>query len=849
MPPKTPPQTLDELPGVIMTHYRGVKVEILRGNITNIVASAIVNAANTGLQGGGGIDGSIHRAAGPGLKTELAQLYPLKTNGKRGETGKAYISGSHNIAPRVKSIVHAIGPDYRLVKTDEDKARAKVFLRKAYIESLDAASNAKFVNHLSLVFPCISTGIFGYPKDEGATIALEAIHDWIETSVSPEKFERIAILMFRDQDTNEPHYVNAFPIVFSGNDEDVAMEGGSENIDEQEAEEEKRDSPASSTSGFFPSSQSAKRPPSGSPPSSHLASSPSSHLASSLRSPLYTKYGEMSLIQILQVEETQANKWTGLVGSLAFASEWVKTCIDTHEVCRTKKATKSPTRLIEVYDGGARLFFPPKEIFTPYLTLSHCWGTLDILKLKRNNIDALRNDIPLSSLCKTFQQAIIVTKVLGFRYIWIDSLCIIQDDEEDWLRESATMADVYGNGAVNIAATHAHDGSVGLFGQKSAFGIPRQIIHTNTSNTLELWDVMLVKRCLVDAPLGGRAWAFQERFLSPRTIHFSAERIFCECRCGLVCEGWLHPSLFKPHRFGSPFPKTFGADDWAGVVHYYSRGQLTFAKDKLVALSGVARKFQSESQDQYCAGLWKANLEISLCWRAHVSGRQPLDNTALYHGPSWSWISNNHVVSWELSNTYDLLEDYRELDGHYRILIHVMDVYLVTVGPDLFGQLQDAKLTVKCCPLFNGAIIVPVPQYSSTSSGRDQFYAIRFEVGGVHGDGKVYLDNAIYCDIFNTGGSGLANFHFLPIHWQNLETYGGRVIAIYGLVLTVAKGLGKGYFVRIGVWDIKFFQIEAYAELLNRITPDHTSLMDEELYREVLGNDENGVPQYLITLV
>lgn len=197
---------MDELSGLIQTHYRSVHVQVLRGDITNIVAHVIVNAANTGLRGGGGIDGNIHRAAGSGLREELKQLYP---NGE--EVGKACATGAHNMQPRVRAIVHAIGPNYKGTTTRAQKEAKRVELRSAYLESLDAASNCKFVNGLTVVLPCISTGIFGFPMEEGANIALQTIHDWIETHPNPAKFERIVVLLFGDKDPNEPFYKKAFP--------------------------------------------------------------------------------------------------------------------------------------------------------------------------------------------------------------------------------------------------------------------------------------------------------------------------------------------------------------------------------------------------------------------------------------------------------------------------------------------------------------------------------------------------------------------------------------------------------------------------------------------------------------
>ena len=81
----------------------------------------------------------------------------------------------------------------------------------------------------------------------------------------------------------------------------------------------------------------------------------------------------------------------------------------------------------------------------------------------KSNVEALSSKILLASLCKTFQDAVLATCSLGYRFLWIDSLCIVQDDEDDWRRESALMSEVYGNAVVNLAATDAEDGSGGLF--------------------------------------------------------------------------------------------------------------------------------------------------------------------------------------------------------------------------------------------------------------------------------------------------------------------------------------------------------------------------------------------------
>jgi len=98
-----------------------------------------------------------------------------------------------------------------------------------------------------------------------------------------------------------------------------------------------------------------------------------------------------------------------------------------------------------------------------YATLSHCWGSIEILKLTKNNLQSLLEDIPEYKLCKTFKDAIYIVRQFGLRYLWIDSLCIVQDDKEDWNRESVLMSAVYGQTTLNLAAAGAKDGSIGYF--------------------------------------------------------------------------------------------------------------------------------------------------------------------------------------------------------------------------------------------------------------------------------------------------------------------------------------------------------------------------------------------------
>ena len=139
---------------------------------------------------------------------------------------------------------------------------------------------------------------------------------------------------------------------------------------------------------------------------------------------------------------------------------WLRNCAENHDECHSSREPPNwqPTRILDLGD--------PAEPLSPrllrgdqvpegveYVTLSHCWGTSQPLKLQSSNIHQLSTSIPTSSLPKTFLDATVIARNLSQRYLWIDSLCIIQDSQSDWAQESSRMGSIYGNAIFNIAAT------------------------------------------------------------------------------------------------------------------------------------------------------------------------------------------------------------------------------------------------------------------------------------------------------------------------------------------------------------------------------------------------------------
>jgi hypothetical protein len=303
-----------------------------------------------------------------------------------------------------------------------------------------------------------------------------------------------------------------------------------------------------------------------------------------------------------------------------------------------------------------------------YATLSHRWGSADVFQLKLGNLEALRERIPIDQLSKTFQDAFVAAKKLGIRYIWIDSLCIIQDSPDDWQREAALMQHVYSNARFNISATGAGDGDAGLFFDRGQLAVVPFTFNIPDTTTRErkrrrgcwrpgqyrLVDPTLWSSNISQAPLNARGWVMQERLLARRVVHFCRGHIFFECHEWEACEmfprglpetktlrvrdtrapwyGRFKSLTLGPRRqdqrrwwlreMGRGVPRRADPDLaylplWGELVETYSALALTKAEDKLTAFSGIAKLMQQRpemSGDVYLAGLWRRHLPYHLLW-------------------------------------------------------------------------------------------------------------------------------------------------------------------------------------------------------------------------------------------
>ena len=290
------------------------------------------------------------------------------------------------------------------------------------------------------------------------------------------------------------------------------------------------------------------------------------------------------------------------------------------------------------------------------------------MTLTKSLLPQYQEAISFELLPNSFRDAIEITRQLGFRYLWIDALCIVQNDTEDWAQEAGKMASYYGLSTLMISANAAEDSSKGILN-------PRKASHSPVLGQGKrgfLCPIPLQSHIDIDrSVLATRGWAAQERMLAPRVLHYTKQQMIWECAYGIFYEASddeghrpYHNAMYTKSKCQHFVTKAFSQEDtvphyqdhntkmpgrgfedtslerietWHRCIAMYSSRSLTVPNDKLHAIAGVAKMLNHSGQlGEYLAGIWSTHLAYSLSWKSKLGN---LSSPPSYTAPSWSWAS------------------------------------------------------------------------------------------------------------------------------------------------------------------------------------------------------------------
>lgn len=408
---------------------------------------------------------------------------------------------------------------------------------------------------------------------------------------------------------------------------------------------------------------------------------------------------------------------------------WLDGCLESHaNKCTRALKTEQflPRRLIQISSryGEARAALVESEAIEDkeavrYATLSHCWGQNPFTTLTKTNFNTFHLEIDLSSLGRTFREAIYLCHDLRLNYLWIDSLCIIQDSDAgiDWIQQAPIMHQVYEASTLNIVAAASSACAEGLIHRLSTawfreleisiepHALSKRVLLTDDSNkSFGNWAKL---------PVFQRGWCIQELFLAPRNIYFSDTQLYWSCSTDSGGEMATHrwrPSLestlrcvYRSAMADGKWLKEPSLDDqWNRIASDYATTTVTVKIDRLYALAGIAAWFykrysEAGTKTEYLLGLWLHKFPTNLLWRTHPSlptndchsedlTMDPSVNPVL---PSWSWLSSSSMEFFR--------EDWKPISTAYLSLQRNEIEFLLPELP--FGPVRSARLLVRA-PLY-----------------------------------------------------------------------------------------------------------------------------------------------------
>lgn len=381
--------------------------------------------------------------------------------------------------------------------------------------------------------------------------------------------------------------------------------------------------------------------------------------------------------------------------SFELVKKWIHSC-DKHYQDTSPQRYPLPSRVIDVGTQDhpdLHLRRTDSSDAQPYLCLSYCWGGDQHMRLTKGTLRSWLSTYKKSfeRLPKTLQDAIAVTRQLGYRYLWIDSLCIVQDDLHDIEQEITRMPSYYQGAAFTILASRAANCMDGFLQPRSdgpdssheyifpmKFKVPESkttvekvetvhiVIYTALSNDSMTKQIRFL-------PLGyniatestqSRGWILQEELLSSRILDYGTQYTHWKCSEHSSCQGkqdggddpemrmWTPPLLSDTKNIDSTvnllYPSLSGAEvAWFYTVEEFTNRLTTLRKDRVYAIAGIAEQYSQHIDCRYLSGIWMSSLPYALLWRIESrSDRRP--RSWDYPAPTWSWMSVHGSVRYKL---------------------------------------------------------------------------------------------------------------------------------------------------------------------------------------------------------
>lgn len=370
---------------------------------------------------------------------------------------------------------------------------------------------------------------------------------------------------------------------------------------------------------------------------------------------------------------------TGSSRAMWTAKEWLETCKVSHGDCqRMSQATNNkqyPSRLVDV-EREYPFLTDKVDASARYVALSYCWGPPhETLQTTKATLELHMKEIALSTLPSTVRDAVLATKALGLRYIWIDALCIVQDDPHDWAAEIACMHSIYLHAELTITSLVAKSSKDSLFQSRtgqSPYPVPlnlwlrkgkRPRWKAGKIQGHALYRDWLEDNSDIEGPINSRGWTLQEQLLSQRMLYFGRGILQWECACTFATEAdpakclpWY--SLESRERIqtklavrglpgqppipGLPEPESRPYNAWQSQLEGFTKRQLSNPSDRLAAFWAVSKSMETVLENKFVGGIWLGDkLLESLCWNKPAPA---LQKPAL---PSWTWVSVEGAVSFD----------------------------------------------------------------------------------------------------------------------------------------------------------------------------------------------------------